>query len=357
MRTWAGRCWPELGLAAFWVANVAAMLAATVGQTVPFHFIWISLTVFYGYRTWSMRTTVVVLALVCVVTGAALVLDVRRGSTEAAELTEVPLMAAVFLAMVWHARRRRAALARVRKYAAEQETLRRKEREFLRDASHLLRTPVTVARGYTELLQAGAEDEQTRADAEVVLRELDSVSRISSRLLLLTATQLSELLEPAPLRVDALLQQAAQRWGPTTPTPIDVSAEACELVGDWSLLESAVDALVENALRFTDPEGMVRLSCRPQGDWLVVEVADDGAGIADHRLAGVFERRWHPGMADERSGTGLGLAIVKAIVEAHGGTAGIRSVVGRGSTVTLRLPAAGTSASRGSTPRDVTAPF
>jgi signal transduction histidine kinase len=357
MRTWAGRYWPELGLGAFWLANVVAMLATSVGQTVPFHFIWISLTLFYGYRTWSMRTTVAVLTLVCLVTGAALVLDVQRGSTEPAELTEVPLMAAVFAAMVWHARRRQAALARVRKYAAEQETLRRKEREFLRDASHLLRTPVTVARGYTELLQAGAAEEQTRADAEVVLRELDSVSRISSRLLLLTATQLSELLDPAPLRVDALLQQAAQRWGPTTPTALDVSAQECELVGDWSLLESAVDALIENALRFTGPEGTVRLSCRPEQDALVVEVCDDGAGIDEERLPEVFERRWHPGLADERSGTGLGLAIVKAIVEAHGGTAAIRSAVGQGTTVTLRLPVAGSSAPSGSTPRGVTAPF
>ncbi len=100
MRTWAARWWPELALAAFMAANVLAMLAATVGQTVPFHFVWISLTLFYGYRTWSLRTTSAVLSIICVVTGTALLLDVRRGSTEAAELTEVPLMAAVFLAMV-----------------------------------------------------------------------------------------------------------------------------------------------------------------------------------------------------------------------------------------------------------------
>ena len=350
MRTWAARFGPDVALAAFCAVNVAAMLAASVGQTVPFHFIWISLTLYYGYRTWSMRTTVTVLALVCVVTGLALVLDIRRGTTEAAELTEVPLMAAVFLAMVWHARRRQAALAQVRAYAAEQETLRRREREFLRDASHLLRTPVTVARGYTELLHAGARDDQTRADTDLVLRELDSVSRISSRLLLLTATRLAELLDPAPMRMDALLTQATQRWGPTTPTALQVSAVDCEVVGDWSLLESAVDALVENALRFTDPEGTVRLACRRDADWVVVEVADDGAGIPPDRLSTMFERRWHPGLADERAGTGLGLAIVRAIVEAHGGSAAIRSTVGSGTTVTLRLPAAGTPASLGGTP-------
>ena len=179
MRTWVRDRWPELGLAAFGAVNVWAMLATQVGQTVPFHFVWISLTLVYGYRTWSLRSTVSTLLLVCVVTGAALVLDVQRGRTEEAELTEVPLMAAVFLAMVWHARRRQAALAQVRRYAADQERMRERERGFLRDASHLLRTPVTVARGYTELRQAGAGDAQTRADAEVVLRELDSVSRIS----------------------------------------------------------------------------------------------------------------------------------------------------------------------------------
>jgi signal transduction histidine kinase len=340
------------------VANVAAMLRASVGQTVPFHFIWISLTLFYGYRTWSLRATTVVLAAVCVCTAAALVLDVRRGTTEAAELTEVPLMAAVFVAMVLHARRRQAALAQVRGYAAEQARLRQKERDFLRDASHLLRTPVTVARGYTELLQAGACEEQTRADAAVVLRELDSVSRISGRLLLLTATQLSELLVPARLDVGALLRQVQQRWQPTTSRRLCLSAEPCELVGDWALLESAVDALVENALRFTAPDGSVLLCCRRDGLAIVLEVADDGVGIAAERLPTVFEREWHPGMADERSGTGLGLAIVRAIAEAHGGTASAESSVGTdagpaGTRVRLRLPVVAAPAALldGTTPR------
>jgi signal transduction histidine kinase len=351
MRTWATRRWPELALGAFWAANVAAMLAARVGQTVPFHFVWISLTLFYGYRAWSLWSTVAVLLGICLVTGTALVLDVGRGTTEAAELTEVPLMAAVFVAMVLHVRRRQAALARVREYAAEQARLREKERDFLRDASHLLRTPVTVARGYTELLEAGATDAQTRADAAVVLRELDSVSRISERLLLLTATQLSELLVPATLDVGALLHQVQQRWQPTTSRDLRLDTEPCVLVGDWSLIESAVDALVENALRYTAPDGWVRLCCRRDGSCVVVEVADDGAGIPADRLPTVFQRRWHPGMADERSGSGLGLAIVKAIAEAHGGTVGIESTVRTDSTaggtrVVLRLPVAGSATTR-----------
>jgi two-component system, OmpR family, sensor kinase len=338
MRTWVADRWPELGLALFGAANVWAMVATHVGQTVPFHFVWISRTLVYGYRMWTLRNTVSTLVLVCLVTGGALLLDVSRHRTEPAELTEVPLMAAVFLAMVWHTRRRQAAIAQVRRYAAEQEQLRERERGFLRDASHLLRTPVTVARGYTELLQAGASDEQARADAEVVLRELDSVSRISGRLLLLTATQLSELMEAAPLDVATLVTQAGQRWGPTTSRTVRVDVEECPLVGDWSLLESAVDAVVENALRYTGCDGTVSLSCRREPGHVVVEVADDGAGIAPDRLPSLFQRRWHPGFADERSGTGLGLAIVKAIVDAHGGTVAVRSAPGHGTCVVLTLP-------------------
>jgi signal transduction histidine kinase len=269
-------------------------------------------------------------------------MDVRRGTTEAAELTEVPLMAAVFVAMVVHARRRQAALAQVRRYAAEQARLREKERDFLRDASHLLRTPVTVARGYTELLQAGATEDQARADAAVVLRELDSVSRISSRLLLLTASQLSELLVPAGLDADALLRQVQQRWQPTTSRSLEViSTGRCPLVGDEALLESALDALVENALRYTAPDGCVRLGAVADGSTVVLQVTDDGAGIPAEALPTAFERRWrHPGLADERAGTGLGLAIVKAIAEAHGGTAAIRSTLGGGTSVVLTLPVA-----------------
>jgi len=110
-------------------------------------------------------------------------------------------------------------------------------------------------------------------------------------------------------------------------------------MGDWSLLESAVDALVENALRYTAPDGTVRLSCRRESGRVVVEVADDGVGIAPERLATIFERHWNPGYADERSGTGLGLAIVKAIAQAHGGSVGARSTLGRGTAVVLSLPA------------------
>jgi hypothetical protein len=82
-------------------------------ETIPFHFVWISLTLVYGVRTWSMRTMWAVLSVVILATGASILSDAFSGEQLWGELFEVPLMSAMFLAMVWHAQRRQAALAEV----------------------------------------------------------------------------------------------------------------------------------------------------------------------------------------------------------------------------------------------------
>src|SRR3954464_1689355 len=148
------------------------MVALDEWQTVPFHLVWVSLTILYGFRVWRLGAMAFVLIVVGLTAGAAL-----GGGSGVDEMTEVPLMSAMFLAMVWHARRREAALAAANAAAA-------RERDFIRDASHLLRTPITVARGHAELVAAGA-DGQNAQDLGVVVDELGRLSRISSRLLVL----------------------------------------------------------------------------------------------------------------------------------------------------------------------------
>ena len=91
---------------AFALANYAVMIAWPSWETIPFHFVWISLTLVYGFRVWPIRETLLLLACVMVATGASIGFDAFRGIELWGELTEVPLMAAMFLAMVWHARRR-----------------------------------------------------------------------------------------------------------------------------------------------------------------------------------------------------------------------------------------------------------
>ena len=87
------------------------------------------------------------------VTGAALAWTVVRGNERLDELTEVPLMAAMFLAMVWHAHRRRTAIEETERMAESEHRLLEGQREFVRDASHELRTPIAVARGHAELIR------------------------------------------------------------------------------------------------------------------------------------------------------------------------------------------------------------
>jgi two-component system OmpR family sensor kinase len=105
---WPSRLrWIDVAWVLFSVANLGAMLLFPAWETVPFHFIWVSLTLLYGFRVWRVRPTLVVLACVMVSTAVLIGFEVAHGDQPLDEITEVPLMAAMFLAMMWHAQRRR----------------------------------------------------------------------------------------------------------------------------------------------------------------------------------------------------------------------------------------------------------
>jgi two-component system OmpR family sensor kinase len=93
----------EVGWGLFALGNLAAMALWEPWETVPFHFIWVSLTLVYGFRVWRVGATLTTLSVVFLATGALILLDVHGGSQLVGELFEVPLMSAMFLAMVWHA--------------------------------------------------------------------------------------------------------------------------------------------------------------------------------------------------------------------------------------------------------------
>src|ERR1700674_3331014 len=101
-----GFLWIDVAWGIFALLNLVAMLVFAPWETVPFHFIWVSLTILYGFLVWSTTPTVLVLGTIILVTGAVLIVDISRGFQPLDELTEVPLMSAMFVAMVWHARRR-----------------------------------------------------------------------------------------------------------------------------------------------------------------------------------------------------------------------------------------------------------
>jgi signal transduction histidine kinase len=334
------RFWPDLVWIGFALANLVAMVLAPEWETVPFHFIWVSLTILYGFRVWGPLVTTGVLTAVVVSTGALLVLDVASAAQSADELTEVPLMGAMFLAMVWHAQRRRSATEDLRRVSDANLRLLHRERQFIQDASHELRTPITVALGHAELVERASREPELAEDARVVVDELQRLRRLADRLLLLATSEDPDFLSWSPVRVEQLLAAVLQRWSPIDRRWRLDPAEAATVVGDADRLELALDALVENAVKHTGPGDEIRLGASRQDGQVAIVVADSGTGMPAEHLDGIFERfaRLDQSRTRDRGGVGLGLAIVKAIVQAHHGALGVRSSPGAGSVFQLLLP-------------------
>jgi signal transduction histidine kinase len=332
--------WVDVAWVIFAAANLVAMALVPQWETVPFHFIWVSLTLVYGYRVWGSFQTALALTAVVASTAVLLTYDVLHQDQLADELTEVPLMASMFMAMVWHAQRRRSAMEGLRQVSDANLRLLQREREFVQDASHELRTPITVALGHAELIERGSGDPEMAEDARVVIDELLRLRRLADRLLLLATTEDPDFLSRSSVDVPELLAAALQRWapidrrwrlGPVAPATVD---------GDPDRLGLALDALVENAVKHTTMSDEIRLGARLDGDQVTVVVADSGAGMPADRLATIFDRftRLDPARTRDRGGVGLGLAIVQAIARAHGGTVRVRSAPGAGSVFELALP-------------------
>jgi CheY-like chemotaxis protein len=141
--------------------------------------------------------------------------SLARGAEPGAELTEVPLMAAMFLAMAWHARRKLAAEHESRLVGEENARLLDTQRRFLQDASHQLRTPITIALGHAELLARGLVSDQEGHDIQVVLDELNRLRRIAERLLVIAAAEGPEFLRLEPVALDSFTMEILRRWRPT----------------------------------------------------------------------------------------------------------------------------------------------
>jgi signal transduction histidine kinase len=336
-----GLLWVDIAWGIFAVVNLLGMLLFATWETVPYHFIWVSITILYGFRVWRMKPTLAVLGAIIVLTGAVLIVDIARGTQPLDELTEVPLMSAMFLAMVWHARRRLAVTEELKRVSDANLRLLERERRFIQNASHELRTPITVAIGHAELLQRSTDPSRMAADARVVLEELMRLRRLSDRLLLLAAADDPDFLHKKPIEVEPVLVSALQRWSPTPRQWRLGTTDEAVVDADADRLALAIDALVENAVKHTTPDDWIELAVR-RNHGVEISVADSGTGIAAKDRDRIFERFARSDISRQRDseGLGLGLPIVKTIAEAHGGTLSIRSDVGKGTEFTISLPLA-----------------
>ena len=218
-------------------------------------------------------------------------------------------------------------------------------RRFAADAAHELRTPLTVLRGG---LEVALRNPRSAAEYERVLRssleEVERLARLAEDLLLLSratagleGTRASVDLQPLVMDVAEIGIRLAQPRGVTVHVK---AAPPLSVLGDARALRRATLNLVENAVKYTAARGTVEITLSREERWAVLAVTDTGPGIDAADFTRVFEPfvRLDTARARETGGTGLGLAIAQAIVVAHGGTIGVHSAPGAGSTFTIRVP-------------------
>jgi signal transduction histidine kinase len=353
---WVRSSWVDIVWAVFVGVNLLGMREMGAWSTVPFLVIWVSLTLVYGFRMWRLQPAILTVAVVTLATGGIIVAQVVDGQQEADYLVEVPLVALMFLAMVWHGRRRQAALLErlaameeVQRVSRENLRLLEQQQLFLVDASHELGTPITVALGHAELIEQSVTDKMVAEDARVVIGELARLRRLSSRMLLLASAGSPGFLDLAPVGVDSIVIEALDRWGYTSRRwRLGEVAEAT-VPGDRDRLAVALDALLENAIAHTDKDDRIELSARVEDGHVILAVADSGCGIPEADLERIFGRfsRATPYRSREVGGFGLGLPTAAAIAEAHHGSVRVNSTVGKGSTFELLIPAGPAAAVNG----------
>jgi len=215
------------------------------------------------------------------------------------------------------------------------------QRAFVSDASHELRTPITIVRGHLELL--GDDPEERRETIALVTDELDRMSRFVDDLLLLARAERDDFLRVGEVELGALTDELAEKASALGKRSWRVSDRGeAVLIADRQRLTQAMMGLAQNAVQHTHEGAVIELGSARNGHEARVWVRDSGPGIAPRDQERVFERFARASARARRSeGAGLGLAIVRAIAEAHGGRVELESRLGHGSTFTLVLPLEG----------------
>jgi len=350
--------WPDIGWAIFVGLNLIAMRLIPAWGSVPFLIIWISLTTVYGFRLWRLGSAVLTVSIVSLATGGLIGWQVLRGEQDGDYLAEVPLLAVMFVIVMWHARRRMHAMEEIRRVSEHNLALLDQQRRFLQDVSHELGTPITIALGHAELITHAATDQTIVKDARVAVDELLRMRRLANRLVLLASTDSPDFLHLAPVDAAELLVEILQRWSQAPRRWSLGTVTDARVRADRDRLTVALDALIENAVDHTDPDDRIELSARLHGDEIVLSVRDSGSGIPAGDLGHIFDRftRVGTGRSRDTGGFGLGLAVVRAIAEAHQGSVRVQSTLGRGSVFDLYIPASATRPSLTDPPEREAAP-
>ncbi len=222
-------------------------------------------------------------------------------------------------------------------------------KDFVANVSHEIKTPLTAIKGFVETLQQGNVDkpEETERFLGIIQKHVDRLSSIIDDLLSLSRIEQEDERQATQFESRPILEvfrsavqicrSAAEAKGIDINLSCEEHLEACF---DPTLLEQAVVNLLDNAIKYSEPDSAIHLKASLTDSELQIIVEDQGIGIAKKHLPRLFERFYRVDKARSRKlgGTGLGLAIVKHIAQAHGGQVTVKSTPGKGSAFTIHLP-------------------
>ncbi len=344
-RFWASR-WPEAAWVVFAIGNLLWMVLVPSLSMLPYHFTWMSLLLLYGLgmRSWSRTLTWCLVLPVMTATGLLFVDPAIRGLQPYDEVIELPVMVVMLYVMTRYTARRNAAMGQLDEVSQRNMRLLERQRAFVQNASHELRTPITVALAHAELLP-GFASADAASDVAIVVDELGRLQRLVDQLLLLATAEQPGLLHLEPTRLVPFVGGMLRRWEATPRRWLTGCMDEATVLADKDRLAAALDALLDNAVRFTGDGDRIELSVRRHDRKAEISVADSGPGIPADQLDSVFGRFERSdtrgaGASDVHNGHsfGLGLSIVKAVAESHGGR--VATVPARlgGTAVTLWFP-------------------
>lgn len=212
------------------------------------------------------------------------------------------------------------------------------QRNFINDASHELRTPITIIRGHLELL--GDDPQERRETVELVTDELDRMSRFVDDLLLLAKTEQPNFLNLQTVDISSLTEELYTKATALAQRDWRLENKGVgRIVADRQRLTQAIMNLAQNATQHTSDGDIIALGSKVLNGDAYFWVRDTGVGIAPTDLERIFERFARGSQSYRRSeGAGLGLSIVRAIATAHGGRVELKSRLGEGSTFTIIIP-------------------
>jgi signal transduction histidine kinase len=234
----------------------------------------------------------------------------------------------------------------------ELKSLDRMKSEFLSNVSHELKTPLVSVRGYSELMRdekVGALTATQKKSLEAIIRNTDRLTRLIDSLLFLSMQQMGKpeiKMKPKPQSIDEIItasmadmkvQAEKKNLSMIKTVPADLM-----VMGDRDRLTEVFLNLIDNATKFTHPDGKITISAWKEGENVHITVTDTGVGIPENVMPYLFQRFYQvdASLTRKYGGIGLGLYICKSIIDAHNGGIWIESKVGKGTAVHILLPVA-----------------